>query len=187
MSEVEIDRASPGLGAVLLSHANPVRMTLTAYGRWVGVVEREFACMAAHRQSAPEHPEVDPARRKGSRLPVVELAQLDLELDHRRVEPKCGTGWGIDADGEPVVIAGRVRHPGDARARQLPDSLFRILHRVGRSAGETGALTLDVSAPRGQSTAPAPPRAGPGDAVSVRSLERFAAIRRHRLDEDEAP
>src|SRR5512145_2678259 len=171
MSEVEIDRACPGLGAVLLSHANPVRMALTAYGRWVGVVEREVARVPAHRQPPHEHPEVDPARRKGPRLPVVELAQLDLELDYRRVEPKCGAGRRIDGDVDSVVIAGRVRHPGDARARPLADSLFRIFHRVGRSAGETAGRKLDVSVPRGQSIAPAHSRAGPCDAVPVRSLE----------------
>src|SRR5262249_40678267 len=112
-SKVEVDGARPGLRTVLLSHPDPIRMAPAAR-RWrVGVFEREVVCLTPRGQAAQEHPQIDPSGRKRERTSIGEVAELDLELDDWRVESKRGAGRRIDRDVDAVVVAGRVRDPGD--------------------------------------------------------------------------
>src|SRR5262249_4619873 len=178
-SKVEVDGARPGLRTVLLSHPDPIRMAPAARRGRVGVIEREGGCLTPRRQAAQEHPQIDPSGRKRERTSIGEVAELDLELDDWRVESKRGAGRRIDRDVDAVVVAGRVRDPGDARVGPLANSLFRIFHRERNRVDDASGGELDVAVPRGESVAPPDPGAGPGDPVLVRALERARVVWRH--------
>src|SRR5262249_38082934 len=141
----------------------------------------ERARLPSRGQAAQEHPQIDPSGRKRERTTIGEVAELDLELDDRRVESKRGARRGIDRDVDAVVVARRVRDPGDARVGPLANSLLRIFHREGNRGDDAPGGELDVTVPRGESVAPTDPGAGPGDPVLVRALERARAVRRHHL------
>src|SRR5262244_4430130 len=153
-SGVEVDRTRPGLRAVLLRDADPVRMAAPARGLRIRVLERELAGEAARGQPPREHAQVHSTSWEASRPTIGQVTHLDLELDHGRIEPEHGVGGRVDRDVDAVVVTGRVGHPADAARRPLANALFRILHREGHGVDEAAGRQLDVAVPRRQAIAP---------------------------------